>query len=409
MFAANPLRHRSRLARAFGLTSIVLASAVAHAQDPFEPNDDCASAAALPSGFTSGLTLGPDADYFLVSVPANADLVIDARDAQGASLDVALFEVGCGTQLAAASGDVLRYFDCGGAARDLVLQVPDGGLSGAAYTLDVDTFAVVDDVLEENDTCNTGALVALDSFTTPGLVVTGCDEDFYVARLQTAGIELQVDLLFAHAQGDIDLELWNLGCTQLLGSSASLDDNESLLYVNTTNPPAPQAVVIKVKLKNGVGWADYALTACFAAAPLSTLGVQVCAGVTNSTGRPATLCGRGSAVAALNQAFLYVVDLPMGSAGYFITSPTFQFTPTPGNTMGNLCLGAPGRYSFNVLTTGNTQAVFYQADLTQTPVAGGSFTSIVAGTRQFWQYWYRDSIGGVATSNFSSALCVDFL
>ncbi len=135
---------------------------------------------------------------------------------------------------------------------------------------------------------------------------------------------------------------------------------------------------------------------------------QACAGVVNSTGRPATLCGRGSDVAADNLARFYVVDLPMGSAGYFITAPTFEFTATPGTSMGNLCLDTPGRYSYNVLMTQNGNAVFYAPDLTQTPVAGGGFTAITAGMRQFWQYWYRDSIGGQSTSNFSSALCVDF-
>jgi hypothetical protein len=392
----------------FALTS----TTAALAQDPYEPNDDCASTPLLPLGLTTGLTLGPNSDFFLIDVPANADIIIDTRDGMGASLDVRLFEVGCaGAPVADSSGTgaPLRFFDCGGVARSLVINVPDGGLIDAPYTIDVSAAEIVDDGLEDNDTCGSGALVALSSFTTANMVVTGCDEDYYVARLQGTGIELQVDLLFAHAQGDVDLELWDLGCTTLLASSASLDDNESALYVNNSNPSVAQAVVIRVFMKNGVGFADYALTVCFADQTLPTLGAQACAGVVNSTGRPATLCGRGSNVAASNQAYFYVVDLPMGSAGYFITSPAFQFTPTPGNTMGNLCLGAPGRYSFDVLLTQSGSAVFYQPNLNQTPVAGGAFTAITGGTRQFWQYWYRDSVGGVSTSNFSSALCVDFI
>jgi len=393
---------------AFAGLLAVTSATTASAQDLYEPNDDCTATPLLASGLTTGLTLGPDSDYYLFDVPANADILIDVRDGLGASLAVNVFEVGCATQVATGAGAPLRHFDCGGVARSLVLNVPDGGFVGEPYTIDLSVTEVVDDTLEDNDTCGSGALVALSSFTTPNLVVTACDEDYYVARLQGTGIELQVDLLFAHAQGDVDLELWDLGCTTLLASSTSTDDNESALYINNSNPSMAQAVVVKVFMKNGVGFADYALTVCFADPTLPTLGVQACAGVVNSTGRPATLCGRGSDVAAQNLVRFYVVDLPMGSAGYFITSPTFQFTALPGNTMGNLCLGTPGRYSYNVLFTQTGSAIFYAPDLLQTPVAGGAFTAITGGMRQFWQYWYRDSVGGVSTSNFSSALCIDF-
>jgi hypothetical protein len=379
------------------------------AQDAYEPNDICAMPAPLTPGFIDQLTIGPDDDHYLITLPANADVRIDARDGGGVALDVELYEAGCGTQLASGTNAGLRYFDCGGAARDVVLRVPGASGVNAPYTLDVSVTAVVDDSSEENDTCTSGSLIALDSFTTPGLVDTACDEDYFVARLQSAGTELQIDLLFAHAQGDVDVELWDLGCTTLLASSTSMDDNESVRYVNTTSPSAAQAVVIRVFMKNGEGWADYALTACFAAPPLSHVGEQACAGVTNSTGRPATLCGRGSNVASSNGVYLYVVDLPMGSAGYFVTSPDFQLTLNPGGSQGNLCLGAAGRYSYDILfTTAVTTAVFYQPDLMVTPVAGGSFTAITAGMRQYWQYWYRDSVGGVATSNFSSTLEIDF-
>lgn len=407
MFATQYQEQLRRLAVAGML--FVTSSATAVSQDIYEPNDDCTMTPLLAAGQTTGLTLGPDSDYFLFDVPANADILIDVRDGLGASIDAEVFEVGCATLVANGTGGPLSHFDCGGGARSLVLQVLGSGFLDEPYTIDLVVTEIVDDLLEENDTCGSGALVALSSFTTPNLIVTGCDEDYYVARLQGTGIELQVDLLFAHAQGDIDLELWDLGCTTLLASSTSLDDNESALYVNTTNPSMPQAVVVRVFMKNGVGFGDYALTVCFADMTLPTLGNQACAGVVNSTGRPATLCGRGSNIAANNQTFLYVVDLPMASAGYFITSPTFMFTATPGNTVGNLCLGGPGRYSYNVLNTQTGSAVFYQPDLTITPVAGGTFTALTGGTRQFWQYWYRDSVGGMSTSNFSSALCIDFL
>jgi hypothetical protein len=46
-------------------------------------------------------------------------------------------------------------------------------------------------------------------------------------------------------------------------------------------------------------------------------------------------------------------------------------------------------------------------DLTQHPTPTG-FVSVVAGESWSFQAWYRDSIGGVATSNFTDGLEVDF-
>ena len=214
--------------------------------------------------------------------------------------------------------------------------------------------------------------------------------------------------MVSQVRGDVDLELWDLGCNNLLASSTSSTPNESLRYVNNTSPSIPEAVVIRVFMKNGEGNNRYALTACFADTNLPSVGVQSCAGLVNSTGRPGTLCARGSDFATDNNLLLYAVDIPSGSAGYFITSPAAGFTANPAGSLGNLCLDLPGRYSFAPQFTGTANAVFYQPDLANTPVAGGGFAPVNAGTRQFWQYWYRDSVGGVAVSNFSSALCVDF-
>lgn len=385
-----------------------LLSASASAQDAFEPNNDCAAPPALAAGMTSGLTIGPDDDYFTVSIPANADINVSAADTSGGFLSLELHEVGCGALLASSTTAPLSYFDCGGIARDLVVIVQGGALNDEAYTLDLGIAEIVDDVNEDNDSCSSSSLVAIQTFTMPNLVVSGCDEDYFSGRLQNAGVEILVDVVFSHDQGDIDIELYDLGCTTLLASSLSTTDNESIRYRNTSNPSMSEGVVVRVFMKNGAGFADYSLTACFGDDILPPIGNQVCAAELNSGSRPATLCARGSNVAADDDVFLYVVDLPMGSAGYFITSPIFKLALNPGGSLGNLCLDVPGRYNFDPLFTGSTTAAFYQPDLTQTPVAGGGFTSLMAGTTQLWQYWYRDSVGGMAVSNFTTAIQIEF-
>ncbi|MEM9382918.1 MAG: hypothetical protein AAGB93_23415 [Planctomycetota bacterium] len=387
---------------------IAASASLAAPQDPFEPNDTCGTSTAVNLGTTINLTVGPDDDYYRADVQDNSEIIAIALDGSGDPLSIEILEAGCGTVIASATNAPIRYFDCGGLARDIVVRVPGAMLTDEPYSLLVTSNEVVDDNLEDNDSCGLGSSIAISTFTTPDLVVTACDEDFFVARLENAGVELQVDALFTQFRGDIDLELWDAGCNTLLASSLSSTANESIRYVNTTSPSMPEDVVVRVFMKNGVGNNTYALTACFADTDDPSVGVQSCAGEINSTGRPGTLCGRGSDVANDNRLLLYVVDLPNASAGYFITSPTAGFTATPAGSVGNLCLATPGRYSFDPQFTGNANAVFYQPNLLMTPIAGGGFSPVTAGQRQFWQYWYRDSVGGVAVSKFSSALCVEF-
>ncbi len=381
-------------------------------QDAFEPNDDCAAPPLVLPGTTPGLTIGPEPDYFAFDVPANASIQIEAVSS-AASPTLTLFELGCGAPLASAAGQPLNHFDCGGAPRQLVVLVEDAAANSAPYELEIDVVEIVDDPFEHNDSCQSGSLIAITSFTTPGLTVTGCDEDYFVARLQRADVQIQVDLLFDHSLGDIDveiLEFQNGGCTgNVLASSTSTTDNESVSYVNATNPSAAEAVVLRIFMKGGSGFNTYALTACFGDITLFPLiGEQGCAGEVNNSGRPATLCASGSDVAADNNVSLYVVDLPANALGYFITSPNAGFAANPGGSLGNLCLGAAGRYSTQVLNAGQG-SVFFQPDLAAVPVAGGGSTVLLPGDRQNWQFWHRDATSaGAPSSNFSSAIGITF-
>ena len=47
-----------------------------------------------------------------------------------------------------------------------------------------------------------------------------------------------------------------------------------------------------------------------------------------------------------------MVDLPINAVGDFVTAPTTGFLAAPGGSLGNLCLGAPGRYLTQVMTAG---------------------------------------------------------
>jgi hypothetical protein len=377
------------------------------AQDLFEPNDSCGAAAVLPLGPTTMLTLGPDDDYYVIAVPANARIEVSALAGVN-QLDVELHEVGCPTPspLASSSGAPLLYADCGGAARDLVIKIPAGAAVDLAYELMVSAAPIVDDVYEPNDACVTGTPSVIRDYAISDLVVTRCNDDWWAIAVQPNNYEVQIEAVYDPGQTGLDLELFDDGCTSILSSTTTLH-GKALRFVNTT--AMAQIIKVRVSVTPGHQLVDYSLSTCFGGALFTPLiGHQACIGVPNSTSAPAGACAWGDTnFAPLPDIHLYVGDLPANSFGYFIASETFLFVMTPGNTVGNLCLGTPGRYSFDILDSG-AGFVSYEPDPMLVPLAGGGFSSIQPGDRWYWQYWYRDSIGGNATSNFSSALYIEF-
>lgn len=135
-------------------------------------------------------------------------------------------------------------------------------------------------------------------------------------------------------------------------------------------------------------------------------GTSYCDGTPNSTGLPGRISAHGSAVVTSNDLTLVAEDLPPHSFGFFLTSQTQGLTQNPGGSQGNLCLsGAIGRYvgPGQIRNAGATGAISLLLDLTQTPQPMG-FVSVNAGETWNYQAWTRDSVGGMATSNFTNGL-----
>ncbi|MEM6572497.1 MAG: zinc-dependent metalloprotease, partial [Planctomycetota bacterium] len=130
----------------------------------------------------------------------------------------------------------------------------------------------------------------------------------------------------------------------------------------------------------------------------------------NSTGVPATISAEGSDVASDNDVTLTADSLPTNATGFFLTSTTQGFIPNAGGSSGNLCLGGSiGRYvgPGQVQSSGTAGSYSLDLDLTQTPQPNG-LVSVVAGQTWNFQSWYRDSFGGVPTSNFTDAVEIVF-
>lgn len=152
----------------------------------------------------------------------------------------------------------------------------------------------------------------------------------------------------------------------------------------------------------------------FAAGPdsLGTLGIVYCQpAAANATGLPASIGASGSEFAADNDFTLQATSLPPGSLSIFLTSSTQGFFPNAGGGRGTICIaGQIGRLiqPGQVLNASDAGVVTVPLDLTQHP-ATTTFVPVLAGQTWNFQAWYRDSDGGVATSNFSDALEMTFL
>ncbi len=381
--------------------------------DPYlEGNDQCAAAVPLMLGRTTGLIAeAGDDDYYRVWIPRSASIRFSALfDGAAGDLDLELYELGCGAALASSSAsgsdEVLEYYDCGGPPREVVLRVVAPAASCVTYDLLLEATHVADDGFEDNDICAQSALGGISTFTTRDLLVSECDSDYFLLKVADQR-EVRVDLFFAHMDSNVDVRLWDASCQVLLGSSTGTGDSETITYFNGSGVLVD--VIAEVVCDGGQGFAEYSLSACYSIGDL--ISFQSCTGVANSTGRPATMCARGSDVALDNFVLFYAVDLPSHAFGYFITSLSTDTVLRPGGATGTLCLGAAGigRYSYDVLLTTNNNAVFYQPDLTVTPIGGGA-VPVVAGETRYWQFWYRDTTpGGGTTSNFTSGVGVVFL
>lgn len=104
---------------------------------------------------------------------------------------------------------------------------------------------------------------------------------------------------------------------------------------------------------------------------------------------------------------VYCVDLPVNSTGYMLASKTAINVNMPAGSLGRLCLGGSGRYINAVQNSGTTGTYSTNVTPLNIPQPTG-FVSALPGETWYFQYWHRDSSGGVPVSNFSGAARVMF-
>ncbi|MEZ6013540.1 MAG: hypothetical protein R3F49_00370 [Planctomycetota bacterium] len=130
-----------------------------------------------------------------------------------------------------------------------------------------------------------------------------------------------------------------------------------------------------------------------------------CTATTNSSGAAAAIGLSGSTRLQDLALDLNATGLPQQSLGYFIFSQNQDFVAGFGGGQGNLCLGAPiFRLSNFVRNSGATGTVTLPLPFGGLPPGA----TLDIGEAWNFQYWFRDALGGAATSNTSNGVRVVF-
>jgi len=269
----------------------------------------------------------------------------------------------------------------------------------------------LDDNLEDNDDC--ASAVAMGNGTTNNLWCSKQDPDWYSWCVDPGGF-MSIDVIFSTAVGDIDIFAFDACGGTSLGIGGSASDDENLTIDNSAGT-APINVLLRVELWDGDPDFDcnsYSMviggSGCGGGG--GGIGTSYCSANANSTGSIANTTAAGSDVVADNNLTLSTANLPANSFAFYLASQVQGFAANPGGSQGNLCLsGSIGRYvgPGQIQQANSMGNISLALDLTQVPQPTG-LVAVVAGDTWNFQAWYRDAVGGSATSNFTDGLSVTF-
>ena len=425
-----------KTARPYLLTAsaALVMSASASAQscptpDFLEPNDTCATASTsvLGAGVATAtdLNLTPtDVDHFIVPLLPGETATIEMTFLHNtADLDLELYEAGaggsCGTLLATSASvtdmEQVMYTNTGAGPIDVIGRsywFSSGiGATCSEYDVMITVDASpcgVDDIYEPNDSCSAAA--QLPFALVEDLHCSQASEDYYTLFVSDGGgLLLRID--FEHDDGDLDLWLYDItgGCPgTILDSSRSVTDREEIIWKNDTGSTVEVVVYVEYFPSDG-GCNTYDFT--IGDREPFLFYYDVCDPQTpNSTGVFAQIGASGVPVAANNDMRLTVNQLPLNSIGMFVNSMGMGYV-SPSNSVGRLCINQGGVGRFNrpgeIQVAAGPPSVDLQLDLTNLARPSGS-TSVQAGETWFFQYWHRDTVAGMATSNFTGAIAIPF-
>jgi len=221
--------------------------------DAYEPNDTSATATPIAAGILSTLWVcSSDTDYFTFTavagemlsfdlnfLPNEGDIAATLMDAQGNAL---------ATSLSHSNGGSLTYTTV--SAGTFVLQVylssDSGTVNGNAFSLDAQLgtspTSCSTDQFEPNNSRSTAATVSNRAYVGLYSCYSSNDPDYYIINV-TSGDRITIRLDFDHAEGDIDLRLYEPGSFSSVTDSVTVMDPEE---ISSYQAQMSGAYVIKV-------------------------------------------------------------------------------------------------------------------------------------------------------------------
>ena len=425
--------------------TITPGSCATSADDAFELNDDCASAAALPAGLHTNLfveTLRPD--YFAIQVPADQQLVLDQMFDQGPyTMRLELFsDSSCNAPIGAlteADGlNRVQWLNTSAATAtvyahahlDDFAQIGCGRYDlNVSVTSDPCVSPPPTDFAEDNDTCATASPLfwGMD----PGLSIHAGDDDYYETTLQP-GQYIWVELDAYDPFAELELYLFDdsAACGSVAGGALAQSTTDEfgdgfVAYINQGAAPLTVRLLVRVSASSprdctrydlfarNTGGSSLLHTFCFGDGTAGPQGAHDVAcpcgnatassdrtGCANSTGSGAYLSSQGEAILGGSSPLrLTVGGVPGGQSLMLLQGSHAIALPFKD---GILCMGGP--------TERIEAGVAHPA---------GNFTSssdiaergsVTYGKRRCYQYWYRDPGAGAcgSGSNFSNAIAVEW-
>ncbi|MBL4770970.1 MAG: hypothetical protein JKY61_07485 [Planctomycetes bacterium] len=192
--------------------AVTLDPCLAGFDDFMEDNDTCSTPLPLAPGTYVNLWTGvDDSDFFAVTIPRNSSYSFSIDRGYGAAL-MRAFHSEC-SPLLGGNGVSINGSNPSSTPLELVIEVyvrdhqSDPGC--ASYDLTVDSYfdsclIFVDDSFEPNNSCQTSTRLVDGTYA--NLQVRYADADFYWFCVG-AGATLNLDVLFTHAEGNVDLGL----------------------------------------------------------------------------------------------------------------------------------------------------------------------------------------------------------
>jgi len=206
-------------------------------EDRFEENDRSLDGTPLTAGSPQSATLcAGDDDWFLLGTPGAADRstvnLVFRHDGGAGDIDMEIYREVTGDVpflVGAYSGndnEQLSFNGNGNRAWARVFSGRPGAEADYRIALaDRNGCGDSDDVFEDNDAQANAASIPLGALLT--MYSCGGDEDWYDLGRISEGTLVDVEVLFTHAEGDIDVNLWRELSGSRVESGLSVTDNEA--------------------------------------------------------------------------------------------------------------------------------------------------------------------------------------